>query len=117
MDLEGYLPAAMVFNFPSVVMYGVPYYDLMDYLNENSSVLDVDVVNETIRVKLGWEKWLYPNGEGGFGCPRWIKQQEYEEEQEQNEDVPNSIQPTPDLVHSTDGSDTDDEHKNENVTN
>ena len=111
MDVEGYLPAAMVFNFPSVVMYGVPYFDLMDYLKEFSEVLEVDVVNETMRVRVGWEKWLYPNGEGGFGCPRWIKQQEEQVVEDEQVDVNNSIHPTPELVHCTDGSDTEDEHK------
>jgi len=111
MDTQGYLPAAIVFNFPSVVAYGVPYQDLIQHISEASSFLDVDVENETMRVNVGWETWLYPNGEGGLGCPRWIKQPQLQEQQQLHtiNTTLESIQPAPDLVHSTD-SETEDEH-------
>lgn len=84
MDVEGYIPAAIVFNFPSVVRYLIPYHDLIGAIAETSTRLEVDNVNETLRIKGDYNKWLYPNEEGGFGCSRWIKQdpiQEYREEE------------------------------------
>lgn len=73
MDTEGYLPAAIVFNFPSVVKYSIPYGVLLEAVAESEN-LEVDSTNETIRIKGDYKKWLFPNNEGGFGCPRWIKQ-------------------------------------------
>lgn len=73
MDTEGYLPAAIVFNFPSVVKLSVPYDVLLNAVS-SSEALEVDFANETLRLRHNFEKWLFPNGEGGFGCPRWIKQ-------------------------------------------
>lgn len=84
MDTEGYLPAAIVFNFPSVVRFSVPY-DVLLSAVASSETLEVDTVNETMRINGDFKKWLYPNGEGGFGCPRWIKQPL--EEEEATEDV------------------------------
>merc|ERR1711862_925135 len=126
MDTEGYLPAAIVFNFPSVVAYGIiPYHDLLTHIHDNSNVLDVDMENETIRVTHGWSKWLYPNDHGGFGCPRWIKQpqqpQDHLEQEQQEQEVQIQEQETqqsitqqhdaPDLVHSTDSETDDDEQQ------
>ena len=86
MDVEGYLPAAIVFNFPSVLSfsYFVPYYELLEALEESERV-EVDAVNECLRVKgvcvdeenngeEEYKKWLLPNGDGTFGCPKWIKE-------------------------------------------
>lgn len=75
MDVEGYLPAAIVFNFPSVLMFGIPYYELLEALKESKCV-DIDVENECIRVSGGEEefkRWLFPNEDGNLGCPKWIK--------------------------------------------
>ena len=74
MDCEGYVPAAMIFNFPSVAAYCFQYYDLLAILAEKSTFLEIDQINETLRRRDDYKKWLHPNGEGGFGCPRWIKQ-------------------------------------------
>ena len=76
MDCEGFAPAAMIFNFPSIAAYCFHYYDLLTTLSEKSSFLEIDQVNETLRRRDDYRKWLHPNGEGGFGCPRWIKQAE-----------------------------------------
>jgi hypothetical protein len=76
MDVEGYLPAAIVFNFPSVLMYGIPYQELLDALKD-SKYVDVDFENDCLRVKGGeeeYKKWLFPNGDGTFGCAKWIKE-------------------------------------------
>jgi len=74
MDCEGYVPAAMIFNFPSIAAYCFKYYDLLTVLAEKSNVLEIDRFNETLRRRDDYQKWLCPNSEGGFGCPRWIKQ-------------------------------------------
>jgi len=74
MDSEGYLPAALIFNFPSVAAYYFDYYDLLAVLSERSSLLEIDQANETLRRQGDYEKWLCPNGEGGFGCARWVKE-------------------------------------------
>eukprot|EP00561_Arcocellulus_cornucervis_P000832 CAMPEP_0185813708 /NCGR_PEP_ID=MMETSP1322-20130828/12234_1 /TAXON_ID=265543 /ORGANISM="Minutocellus polymorphus, Strain RCC2270" /LENGTH=384 /DNA_ID=CAMNT_0028510399 /DNA_START=216 /DNA_END=1370 /DNA_ORIENTATION=- len=76
MDCEGFAPAAMIFNFPSIAAYCFHYYDLLTTLSEKSSFLEIDQVNETLRRRDDYRKWLHPNGEGGFGCPRWIMQAE-----------------------------------------
>ena len=76
MDVEGYSPAAIVFNFPSVLMYGIPYQELLDALKD-SKYVDVDFENDCLRVKGGeeeYKKWLFPNGDGTFGCAKWIKE-------------------------------------------
>jgi hypothetical protein len=76
MDLEGYLPAAIVFNFPTVLMYGVPYDELLEAVKACDSV-EVDSENECLRVKGGeeeYKKWLFPNEDGTLGCAKWIKE-------------------------------------------
>mmetsp|Transcript_32467 Transcript_32467/g.39903 ORF Transcript_32467/g.39903 Transcript_32467/m.39903 type:complete len:365 (-) Transcript_32467:316-1410(-) len=115
MDCEGYIPAAIVFNFPSVVRYGLPYHELLDSI-KLSKMLEVDTANETIRIRGEYKKWLYPNQEGGLGCPRWIKQPEQLEQQQDGtagaeddntktkakDDTTISTHTTPELVHCTD---------------
>lgn len=74
MDVDGFLPAAIVFNFPSVLSYCVPYYDLLDALKVSKTV-EVDFENECLRVKGGeeqYKRWLFPNPDGTLGCPKWI---------------------------------------------
>jgi hypothetical protein len=74
MDVEGFLPAAIIFNFPSVLSCCVPYYDLLDAL-KNSNVVEVDIANECLRIKGGeeqYKRWLFPNADGTYGCPKWI---------------------------------------------
>jgi hypothetical protein len=57
MDEEGYLPIAFVANYPNVACYGAPYQDLITKLKERTDgPLDIDLENETIRLKEGWEK-------------------------------------------------------------
>jgi len=75
MDINGYLPFATIFNFPSVAQFGIPYAELIEALTLSKHV-EIDQINETIRVKGDYEKWLYPNDEGGFGCPLWIIDQD-----------------------------------------
>jgi len=72
MDCEGYVPAAFVFNFPSLRALALPYRELLDVVN-TSQRLEVDYTNETVRVTIDYKKWLFPNPDGTRGAPRWIK--------------------------------------------
>lgn len=69
-DTAGYIPIAFVCNFPDIVAIGAFYEDILAQLKD-SEKFEIDEVNDTMRVK-GWEKWLMPNAEGGFGVPRYI---------------------------------------------
>lgn len=57
MDEAGFLPVALVISYPNVAAVGAYYQDILKRLEENMSVskLEVDVMNETIRLKEGWE--------------------------------------------------------------
>jgi hypothetical protein len=75
MDCEGYVPAVLIFNFPSIASYSIPFNDLITAMIEKSDRILVDTSNETLKVKGDWKKWVYPNTEGGMGCPRWTKKE------------------------------------------
>lgn len=77
MDCDGYLPAAVIFNFPSVLSFCIPYYDLLAAVDTHAKSIEVDFKNECLRVKGGeaaYKKWLMPNPDGTLGCPKWIKE-------------------------------------------
>jgi len=84
-DTAGYIPIAFVCNFPDIVAIGAYYEDIITQIKASEN-FEIDLDNETIRVK-GWEKWLMPNGEGGFGLPRYLKQQTLEPAAAQQETV------------------------------
>ena len=71
LDSAGFIPIAFVCNFPDVVSIGAFYEDIVAQLML-SEKFEIDSENETMRIS-GWEKWLMPNAEGGFGLPRYIK--------------------------------------------
>ena len=86
MDVEGYIPATYVFQLTGCYIFSkghLKYDDLWKGLvlkaKKVNSKLEVDETNETVRMKATnkdarpWTKWLVPNIEGGFGCPRWQK--------------------------------------------
>jgi len=73
MDCEGYVPIAFVCNFPGVACYGADLNEIVEWLRQ-SELLEIDESNETIRLRDGWEVWLYPNPtDGGRGVPKWTK--------------------------------------------
>lgn len=77
MDSEGYIPAAVVFNFPSVLSYCIPYYDLLAAVDTHAQTIEVDFDNECLRLKGGeavYKTWLMPNPDGTLGCAKWIKE-------------------------------------------
>lgn len=61
MDEAGYVPIALLCNYANVAMYGAPYTGIIDALVRNSerTNLEVDLENETIRLKTGWEVVSY----------------------------------------------------------
>jgi hypothetical protein len=94
MDVEGYLPAAVVFNFPSVLCYCVPYYDLLEEL-KSSDVVEVDSENECLRLKGGEEvckKWLFPSADGTLGCPKWLIPKVEQEDREEKKEAEISVE-------------------------
>ncbi len=77
MDVCGFIPFAIIYNFPSVSSFHIPYDELLNTVNDSSKKIEVDSVNECVRIKGGedcYKKWLFPNPDGTFGCPRWIKE-------------------------------------------
>ena len=59
MDCEGYVPIALVCNYYNVSCFQSSYPDILHKLVEvqgRSKYYELDVVNETIRLKEGWEK-------------------------------------------------------------
>lgn len=40
---------------------------------KDSEVLEVDLENEKVRSKKGWDQWLFPQPDGTMGCPRYTK--------------------------------------------
>lgn len=62
------------YNLPTVGALNPDYYGLLESLT-SSSVIDVNMEHETLRLKQGWETWIIPNSDGTRGVPRYIKQQ------------------------------------------
>ena len=72
MDVEGWVPCAMLFDFPRVqsMCYSV------DFLMEscvNSKLIEVNTEHEKIRLRHGWKQWLYPGHDGNMGVPLYTK--------------------------------------------
>ena len=54
MDIEGYIPIAMICNYQNVSCFGVPYSEIKKALGV-SLTFEVDLENETMRLKTAWE--------------------------------------------------------------
>lgn len=78
MDVDGYVPLAFVGSFQAVYALHQDYASLFDVMRE-SQIVELDEENEKIRLRENWKMWLWPNGEGGYGVPRYIKLQENDE--------------------------------------
>ena len=76
MDEAGYIPIALVLQYPNVAQFGALYGDLKYRLRQlgDTSHIEVDAINELVRTKDNWEMWLMPNHFGGKGQPRYVKQ-------------------------------------------
>eukprot|EP00614_Pseudopedinella_elastica_P011541 CAMPEP_0172601526 /NCGR_PEP_ID=MMETSP1068-20121228/21683_1 /TAXON_ID=35684 /ORGANISM="Pseudopedinella elastica, Strain CCMP716" /LENGTH=650 /DNA_ID=CAMNT_0013402537 /DNA_START=8 /DNA_END=1961 /DNA_ORIENTATION=- len=69
LDSEGFIPVAVVANFPRVARLGALYEDLLAGLGESAAV-EVDAENETVRPKDRPLRWVFPTP-----APRWLKLQ------------------------------------------
>lgn len=67
MDAEGYVPIAMVCNFPLVASYGASYPEILARL-EKSETLETHDGNETVRPLDKPQQWVFPTP-----APMWIK--------------------------------------------
>ena len=57
MDVEGFVPMALLCSYPNIACYATPIEELVSKLAaKEDSLLEVDSVNETVRLKEGWEK-------------------------------------------------------------
>lgn len=76
MDVEGYVPIALVYSYPNVAHYGALYGDLKYRLKQlgPDSCIDLDPINDLIRTRNNWDMWLMPNQSGGRGQPKYVKQ-------------------------------------------
>ncbi|OWZ06733.1 hypothetical protein PHMEG_00020974 [Phytophthora megakarya] len=72
MDVDGFVPLAFVGSFQAVYSVHQDYESLLEAMKHSDSV-ELDEQNEKIRLREGWQKWVWPNAEGGYGVPRYIK--------------------------------------------
>lgn len=72
MDVDGFVPLAFVGSFQAVFAAHQDYPSLLAAMAE-SDVVELDAANEKVRLRDGWQKWLWPNADGGYGVPRYIK--------------------------------------------
>jgi hypothetical protein len=57
MDEEGFVPMALLTSYPNIACFCTPISELVSKLSQKEdSILEVDVTNETVRLKEGWEK-------------------------------------------------------------
>jgi len=75
MDVDGYVPLAFVGSFQAVFAIHQDYASLLSAMKK-SLIVELDEKNEKIRPRLDWQKWLWPNAEGSYGVPRYIKMAE-----------------------------------------
>ena len=76
MDREGWIPLDFLLSYyPAVSLsfsQGATHEGVIQHI---ASFADVDTSNFLFRVKDRWERWLVPNGMGGFGLPfLWAEQ-------------------------------------------
>lgn len=72
MDVDGFVPLAFVGSFQAVFAAHQDYPSLLEAMKDSESV-ELDAANEKVRLRDGWQKWLWPNADGGYGVPRYIK--------------------------------------------
>ncbi|RLN54427.1 hypothetical protein BBJ29_007525 [Phytophthora kernoviae] len=72
MDVDGFVPLAFVGSFQAVYSVHQDYESLLEAM-KHSETIELDEQNEKIRLREGWQKWVWPNADGGYGVPRYIK--------------------------------------------
>ncbi|KDO22747.1 hypothetical protein SPRG_12174 [Saprolegnia parasitica CBS 223.65] len=71
MDVDGYVPLAFIGSFQAVFAAHRDYPTLLAAM-KTSTTLELDEKNEKIRPVV-WKQWLWPQPDGQFGVPRYIK--------------------------------------------
>ncbi|OQR90488.1 hypothetical protein THRCLA_22545 [Thraustotheca clavata] len=71
MDIDGYVPLAFIGSFQAVFSVHQDYPTLFAAMKK-STVVDLDEKNEKVR-PLVWKQWLWPQPDGTFGVPRYVK--------------------------------------------
>ncbi|OQR94671.1 hypothetical protein ACHHYP_20048 [Achlya hypogyna] len=74
MDVDGYVPLAFIGSFQAVYSVHRDYPTLLAAM-KSSDVVELDEKNEKIRPRV-WKQWLWPQADGQFGVPRYIKVEE-----------------------------------------
>jgi hypothetical protein len=61
MDVEGYVPLSLLYQYQNVACVGALYYDVVEKAKNlhPQSVIEYDATTDTVRVKEGWEKVGY----------------------------------------------------------
>jgi hypothetical protein len=60
---------ACIYRYLYIIIAFSILVDLSSKLHaKEDSILEVDITNETVRLKEGWEMWLMPNSIGGRLC-------------------------------------------------
>lgn len=77
-DEAGYVPISLLANFRAVYNVHQDYNSLVTALS-SSTILEVDMKYELVRLRDGWKHWIIPNGAGGFGQPSYAKSAEVAE--------------------------------------
>ena len=72
MDVDGYVPLAFVGSFQAVYSVHQDYESLFEAM-KHSKTIQLDEQNEKIRLRTDWQKWVWPNTNGGYGVPRYVK--------------------------------------------
>jgi hypothetical protein len=73
MDHEGFVPLVYVMQYPDLMYSPAPSEAILQGLT-HSSRIEVDIINETLRLRVGWKPFLLPNDKGGVGLVhRYIK--------------------------------------------
>jgi hypothetical protein len=75
MDNEGFVPLLYIMQYPDLMYSPAPTDAIFAALSKSTtSRLEVDSINETIRLRENWKSYLMPNAKGGLGLEhRYIK--------------------------------------------
>ncbi len=73
MDHEGFVPLVYLMQYPDLMYSPAPSEAVLQGLTQSSRI-EVDTINETLRLRVGWKPFLLPNDKGGVGLVhRYIK--------------------------------------------
>uniref|UniRef100_M4BJ42 Uncharacterized protein n=1 Tax=Hyaloperonospora arabidopsidis (strain Emoy2) TaxID=559515 RepID=M4BJ42_HYAAE len=62
------------FTCDNLAVYSVHQdYESLFEAMKHSKTIQLDEQNEKIRLRTDWQKWVWPNTNGGYGVPRYVK--------------------------------------------